>query len=111
MLVFDMIALNEKTTSFFCLPHLVEKSVFSMLSICFALVMVSFICCENVSFGSKVISSILQYLFIGSVCLINLSNKVMPYSARSGVKKFSGSFQDSETCSLYVVKMSVLDQK
>ena len=39
----------------FCLPHLFEVSALRMLSICFALMMVRFIYCENVSFGSKVI--------------------------------------------------------
>ena len=58
MLVFDVIGfhmvfayskmgqvmdLDIETINFFCLPHLVEVSVFRMLSVCFALVMVTFI--------------------------------------------------------------------
>ena len=73
MLVFDMIglhmvfayskmgqviALNVQMISFFYLPHLVEVSAFRMLSVCFALVMATFICCENVSFESRVIPRI-----------------------------------------------------
>ena len=53
-----VIALNVETINFFCLPHLVEVNAFRMLSVCFALVMVTFICCENVSFGSRVIPKI-----------------------------------------------------
>ena len=67
MLVFDMIglhimfiysnmqkvlALNVEKISYFCLPHLVEMSALRMLSIHIALMMVKFMCCENVSFGS-----------------------------------------------------------
>ena len=44
--------LNVEMISSFCLPYLVEVSVFRMLSFYFTLVMVTFICCENVSFGS-----------------------------------------------------------
>ena len=51
-----MIALNVEMISLFCLPHLFEKSGLRKLSVCFALMMVRFIYCENVSFGSKVIS-------------------------------------------------------
>ena len=50
-----MIALNLKTISLFCLSHLFEESALRKLSVCFALMMVRFIYCENVSFGSKVI--------------------------------------------------------
>ena len=48
----QVIALNEETMNFFYLPHLVEVSVFRMLKRLFALVMVTFICGENVGFGS-----------------------------------------------------------
>ena len=82
MLVFDMIglhmvfasskmgqviALNVETINFIWLFHLVEVSVFKILSICFALVMVMFICCENVSFGSRVISIIFGCFIVGRV--------------------------------------------
>ena len=49
-----VIVLNVQTINFFCLDHLVEVTAFRMLSVCFALVMVVFKCCENVSFGSRV---------------------------------------------------------
>ena len=70
MLVFDMIglhmvfayfkmecviALYVETINSFCLPYLVKKSAFRMLGICFALVMVTLICCENVNFGYRMI--------------------------------------------------------
>ena len=42
-------------------------SAFRMLSVCFALVMVTFICSENVSFASRVISRIFVYFVVGSV--------------------------------------------
>ena len=48
-------ALNAETINSFCLPDLVEVSVFRMSSVSFAVVMVTFIRCENVSLGSKVI--------------------------------------------------------
>ena len=50
----QVIALNVETINSFCLPHLIEVSAFRMLNICFALVMVTFISCKNVSFGSKI---------------------------------------------------------
>ena len=80
-----MIALNVETINSFCSPHLVEVSDFRMLSVCFALVMVTFICCENVSFGSRVIPRIFG-CFVGNVWLFNLSDRVGLYSAGSGVK-------------------------
>ena len=43
----QVIALNAETINSFHLPHLIEVSDFRMFSICFALVMVMFICCEN----------------------------------------------------------------
>ena len=78
-------ALNVETINSFCLPDLVEVSAFRMLNICFALVMVIFICCENVSFGSRVIPRIFRCFAIGSVWLFNLSDRVVLYSAGSGV--------------------------
>ena len=101
MLVFDMIglhivfayskmerviALKVETINSFCLPHLVEVSAFRMLSVCFALVMVTFVRCENVSFGSKVIPRIFGCFIVGNVWLFNLSDRVVLYSAGSGVK-------------------------
>ena len=53
---------------------------------CFALVMLMFICCKNVSFGSRAISRIFGCFVVGSVSLFNLSDQVMPYSAGSDVK-------------------------
>ena len=49
----QVIALNVETIISFCLPHLVKLSAFRMLSVCFALVIVTFIQCENVNFGTK----------------------------------------------------------
>ena len=57
-----------------------------MLSVCLALVMVTFICYENVSFGSRVIPKILKCFVVGNVWLFNLSDRVVLYSAGSGVK-------------------------
>ena len=100
LLVFDMIGLNmvfayskmgrviafnvEKKS--FYLPHLVEVSVFRMLSVCFVLVMVMFIFCKNVSFGSKLVPRSLGCFVIGSVWLFNLSYRLVSYSTWSGVK-------------------------
>ena len=78
MLVFDMIqlpmalayskmgkvmALNIETIRSFCLPHLVEVSALRMNSVHLALVMVMFMCCENVCFGLIVIPKIFGVLF------------------------------------------------
>ena len=57
-----------------------------MLSVCFALLMATFICCENVSFRSRVIAKIFGCFVIGSVWLFNLSDRVVPYSTAFGVK-------------------------
>ena len=81
-----VITLNVNMISSFCLPKLVEVSAFRMLSVCFTLVMVMFICCENVSFGSRVIPRILGRFVVGKFDLFNLSDRVMPYLADSGVK-------------------------
>ena len=75
------IALNAETINSFCLANLVEVSAFRMLSACFALVMMTFICCENVGFGSRVIPRIFECFVVHSVCLFNLL-----YSTGSGVK-------------------------
>ena len=61
----QVIALNVEAINSFCLTHLIEVSAFRMLSICFALVMVTFICCENVSFGSRVIPRIFGCFVVG----------------------------------------------
>ena len=81
-----VIALNVETINSFCLPHLVEVSPFKMLSVCFALLMVTFICCKNVSFGSRVIPRIFGCFVVGSVWLFNLRDRVVLYSVGSGVK-------------------------
>ena len=47
----QVMALIAKTISSFCLLHLVEVSVLRILSVCFALVIVTFMCCEKVCFG------------------------------------------------------------
>ena len=57
-----------------------------MLSVSFASVMVTFIYCENSSFGSRVIPKIFGCFIVGSVWLFSLNDRVVPYSAGSGVK-------------------------
>ena len=57
-----------------------------MLNVCFALVMVMFIFCENVSFGSRVIPRVLGCFVVGNVWLFNLGDRVVLYSAGSGIK-------------------------
>ena len=61
-------------------------NAFRMLNVCFALVVVTFICCKNVSFGSRVIPRNFRCFVVGNVWLFNLSDRVVPYSAGSGVK-------------------------
>ena len=82
----QVIALNVETLNFFCLPHLIEVSASRMLSICFALVMVTSICCENVSFRLIVIPRVLGCFVVGNVWLFILSDRVVLYSAGSSVK-------------------------
>ena len=62
-----MIALNVEIISLFCVPHLFEVSALRKLSVCFALIKVRFMYCENVSFGSKLISNVFEYFAIDSV--------------------------------------------
>ena len=62
-----MIALHAEMISSFCLPYLFEVSVLRMLSICFVLMMVRFMYCENVSFGSKVIPRVFGCFVVGIV--------------------------------------------
>ena len=57
-----------------------------MLNNCFALVIVTFIYCQNVSFGSKVIPRIFGCFVVGNVWLFNLSDRVVLYSVGSGVE-------------------------
>ena len=45
-----------------------------------------FIYCKNVSLRSKVIPRVFGCFVVGSVSLFNLSDRVVPYSAGSGVK-------------------------
>ena len=54
--------------------------------LCFALVMVTFICYENIVFGSRMISEIFGCFVVYNVWLFNLSDRVVSYSAGSGVK-------------------------
>ena len=82
----QVIALNVETINTFSLPHLIEVSAFRMLSVCFALVMMTFIFCGNVSFVSKVIPRIFGCFIVGNVWLFNLSDRILLYSAGSGVK-------------------------
>ena len=53
--------------SSFCLPHLFEVSALRKLSVNFALMSVRFMYCENVSFGSKVISKVFGFFAVDSV--------------------------------------------
>ena len=69
----QVIALNVETVK----PHLVEVSAFRMSSICFSNDDVYCICCENISFGSKVIPRIFKCFVVGSVWLFNLSDRVI----------------------------------
>ena len=62
-----MVALNVERITSFCLPHLFEESALRKLSICFALMTVRFMYCENVSFGSKVISNVFGCFPVDSV--------------------------------------------
>ena len=82
-----VIVLKVEIISSLCLPHLVDVSALRMLSVRFALVVVIFMCCENVSFGSKVTPRILGCLIVGNVLPLMLSDKVVLYSAGSGVKR------------------------
>ena len=81
-----VIALNVETINFFCLLHLAEVSTFIMLSVYFALVMMTFICCKNISFRSRVIPRIFGCFVVGNVCLFNSSNRIVLYSAGSDAK-------------------------
>ena len=63
----QVIALNVETINFFCLLDLEEVSAFRMLSVCFTLVMITLICCENVSFESRVIPRIFGCFVVGIV--------------------------------------------
>ena len=60
-------ALHIEMISSFCSPYLFEVSTLIMLSVCFALMTVRFMYCENVSFGSKVIPRIFECFGVGSV--------------------------------------------
>ena len=53
--------------SSFCLPLLFEVSTLRMLSVCFTLMTVRYMYCENVSFGSKVILRVCGCFVVGSV--------------------------------------------
>ena len=74
----SVIALNVETINSFYL--VVMSGAYRMLNIC-----VTIICCENVSFGSRVILRILRCFVVGNVWLFNLSDRIMPNSAGTGV--------------------------
>ena len=57
-----------------------------MLNICFALMTVRFMYCENVSFGLKVIPRVFGCFVVVGVWLFTLKDRVVPYSTRSGLK-------------------------
>ena len=78
MLVFDRIGLHivlvcsnmgrvmdlkVEINNSFCIPHLVDVSVLGMLSVCLALVIAMLVCCENISFGSRIFG----YLVVRSI--------------------------------------------
>ena len=52
----------------------VTVSALRTLTVCFALVMVTFKCCKNIRFGFR------------GIAIIFVSDRVVPYSAGSGVK-------------------------
>ena len=62
-----MVALHVELISSFCLSYLFEVSALRMLSVCFALMTVRFMYCENVSFGSKVIPKVFGCFVVGNV--------------------------------------------
>ena len=70
----QVVALNVETISFFCLPYFVEVSALRMLSVCFVLVIMTFICCENVSFGSKLIPKILGFFVVDTLVALDCLN-------------------------------------
>ena len=57
----------ECRDSSFCLLHLVEVSALRILSVCFALMMMMYMCCENVSFDLRVIPRSLGCFVVDSV--------------------------------------------
>ena len=63
----QVITLNVKMISSFYLTHFVEVSTLKMLSIYFTLLMLIFMCFENASFGSRVITRIFGCFVVGSV--------------------------------------------
>ena len=85
-----VIALIVETINFFCLPHLVEVSAFRRLSVCFAIVMTTSICCKNVSFGSRVIFRIFACFVVGNVWLFILSKARQFGGTNLSASKFVG---------------------
>ena len=70
-------ALNVEMISLFYLLHLFEVSTLRMLSVCFALMRVRFMNCENVSFGSKnKFQKFLGVLLLVVIDCLNLSYRV-----------------------------------
>ena len=70
----------------FCLPQLVDVSALRTFSVRLALTVVRFMCCENVSFGSRVTPRIFGCLVVGNVLPPSLSDRVVLYSGGCGVK-------------------------
>lgn len=70
----------------FCLPHVVPVSALIMLIVFLALVVVADMCLLYVCLGSNVSPSIFGFLSVGMVCCPSLRERVVEYSAGSGVK-------------------------
>ena len=62
-----MICLNVEMISLFYLPYLFKVSALRKLSVCFALITVRFMHCENVTFGSKVITRDFRCFIVGGI--------------------------------------------
>ena len=62
-------------------------SAFKILVVLFALVIVSLVGCEKVSFRSKVNPRIFGCLAVGRVCLLRMNMRVVLYTVESGMKR------------------------
>ncbi len=69
-----------------CLPQDEAVSALMMLRVLRALSDMALMCCVNVSLGSSVRPSIFGYFVVGRVMLLMWSERVVSYSAVSGVK-------------------------
>ena len=80
-------ALNVASIIFYCFPHVVDVSTLS-ICIVFRAVVVVFSLCSYVSLGSRVSSSIIGLMFMGSVMLSICSVSCVLYSVvGSGAKR------------------------